>query len=40
VHFKLGNYKDARFYLRRALEQAPKNREILAHLKAVMEAEG
>jgi len=40
VHFKLGNYKDARFYLRRALEQAPKNREILVHLKAVMEAEG
>jgi len=39
VHFRLGNFKDARNYLRNALEQAPKNKEILAHLKSVMEAE-
>ncbi|HOV38070.1 MAG TPA: tetratricopeptide repeat protein [Spirochaetales bacterium] len=39
AHFKLGNSKDARLYLRRALESAPKNKEILQHLKVVMEEE-
>lgn len=39
VHYRLENFKDARNFLRKALELAPKNREILAHLKSVMEAE-
>ena len=39
VHFKLGNLKEARIYLRKALEFAPKNKEILQHLKTVVEAE-
>jgi len=36
VHYKIGNRKEARMYLRQSLEFAPKNREILEHLKIVM----
>jgi tetratricopeptide (TPR) repeat protein len=39
VYYKIGNLKDARFCLRKALDLAPKNKEILQHLKIVMEAE-
>jgi tetratricopeptide (TPR) repeat protein len=37
VHYRIGNYKDARLIFRKALEYSPKNREILAHLRTVME---
>jgi tetratricopeptide (TPR) repeat protein len=39
VLYKTGNVKEARIHLRRALELAPKNKEILQHLKTIMEAE-
>jgi tetratricopeptide (TPR) repeat protein len=38
VHYRAGTYKDARLFLRKALEYAPRNREILSHLRAVVEA--
>ena len=38
VHYRIGNYKDARVLLRKALEYSPRNREIIAHLKTVVEA--
>ncbi|MDR1625087.1 MAG: tetratricopeptide repeat protein [Spirochaetia bacterium] len=40
VYYRLGNLKDARMLLRKAVEYAPRNKEILAHLRAVMEAMG
>jgi tetratricopeptide (TPR) repeat protein len=39
AYYRVGNLKEARTFLRKALEYAPKNKEILAHLRAVMEAE-
>ena len=36
VHYKIGNLKDARLYLRKSLEIFPKNKDVLEHLKAVM----
>ena len=38
VHYRMGNYKDSRVLLRKALDYAPRNKEILAHLKTVVEA--
>ncbi|MDR2589294.1 MAG: tetratricopeptide repeat protein [Spirochaetales bacterium] len=39
VHYRTGNYKDSRVFLRKALDYAPKNKEILAHLRTAMEAD-
>ncbi|MDR1180245.1 MAG: tetratricopeptide repeat protein [Spirochaetales bacterium] len=38
VYYRIGNLKDARMLLRKALEYAPRNKEILFHLRTVMEA--
>ncbi|MCL1818737.1 MAG: tetratricopeptide repeat protein [Spirochaetaceae bacterium] len=38
VYYRIGNYKDARLILRKALEYAPRNKEILSHMKTVVEA--
>jgi tetratricopeptide (TPR) repeat protein len=38
VHYRIGDLKDARMLLRKALEYSPRNREILAHLRTVVEA--
>jgi tetratricopeptide (TPR) repeat protein len=38
VHYRIGNLKDARMVLRKALEYSPRNKEILTHLRTVVEA--
>jgi tetratricopeptide (TPR) repeat protein len=38
VHYRIGSYKDSRIFLRKALEYAPRNKEILSHLRTVVEA--
>ncbi|MDR1931503.1 MAG: tetratricopeptide repeat protein [Spirochaetales bacterium] len=38
VHYRIGAFKDARMFLRKALEYSPRNKEILAHLRTVVEA--
>ena len=38
VFYKLGQYEEARLYLRRGLGFAPGNKTIASHLKSVMEA--
>jgi tetratricopeptide (TPR) repeat protein len=38
VHYRIGDLKSARMFLRKALEYSPRNREILVHLRTVVEA--
>jgi tetratricopeptide (TPR) repeat protein len=38
VYYRIGDFKDARTVLRKAVEYSPRNREILAHLRVVVEA--
>ncbi len=38
AHFRQGNYTEARTQFRRALDLAPGNREIAAHMRAAMDA--
>lgn len=39
VHFKLGNTREARIYLRKALNYAGSNKGIAAHMKSAMQAD-